>query len=494
MIDEKDIAEIVLQKYSSIYARLVSVARRFGHTALVDQVEDCIQDALMLLYERREAYEDHNNLAGWIYLAALHNLQNRCRTTRRRDRVTGYALDDESDYHSVSHMQANQAHEDLLRDLERKSDMLSAIKDALDPESFEFLTAYFDDEITAKRLAAKYGVSEDSIWKRKQRLIEKVRRAISNSTLTILMSGSVILTTLISEGGEDHAEKQLRTGGENHGDTAPSLSKQGAQVILRMLERQPPYQVDYRLMEICLAVLHEGEPEADPAVVKRAVRTFKRRVAQRKAEQRAANRMPGHPNRRAAVALVLVGVLALMAAVAYALGWLPWQRIVSTDRERYYVDIDMTNEMTVDPLTRFLPTGLDSDLDKVLEEHQIFIPLPTWIPEGYGHPEIQVHSSEISTTLFINFANGEGKLLSLDVTRYVLSSDEESSMQSHRLIEKDDDYFEEYVRGDTVYTLLSNLGWLETIWSRQPYECQMGGYISAEDMHRMIDSIYERST
>ena len=52
MIDEKDIAEIVLQKYSSIYARLVSVARRFGHTALVDQVEDCIQDALMLLYEK----------------------------------------------------------------------------------------------------------------------------------------------------------------------------------------------------------------------------------------------------------------------------------------------------------------------------------------------------------------------------------------------------------------------------------------------------------
>ncbi|MEA5068281.1 MAG: hypothetical protein VB067_04775, partial [Christensenellaceae bacterium] len=108
-------------------------------------------------------------------------------------------------------------------------------------------------------------------------------------------------------------------------------------------------------------------------------------------------------------------------------------------------------------------------------------------------PRIHVNSDVISTTLRIDFTNGDGEFLSLLIEKYVRSADEESSMQSHTLIEKDDDYIEEYERGDTVYTLLSNVGWLNAVWSRQPYECKIGGYISTEDMHRMIDSIYERS-
>ena len=50
----------------------------------------------------------------------------------------------------------------------------------------------------------------------------------------------------------------------------------------------------------------------------------------------------------------------------------------------------MTSEMAGEPLWNFLRTGLDDDLDKALEENEILIPLPTWIPEGYGNPKVQV--------------------------------------------------------------------------------------------------------
>ena len=56
-------------------------------------------------------------------------------------------------------------------------------------------------------------------------------------------------------------------------------------------------------------------------------------------------------------------------------------------RDSYNFTIYTQYDSATDPYAAFQPTGLDQELDRLLQQYEIYLPLPTWIPEDYGKPE-----------------------------------------------------------------------------------------------------------
>ena len=60
-------------------------------------------------------------------------------------------------------------------------------------------------------------------------------------------------------------------------------------------------------------------------------------------------------------------------------------------------------------------------------------------------------------------------------------------------MEKDDDYYEEYTVEGETFIIVSNMGRLQALWFEQPYQLLITGELTPEEMHKILDSIFERS-
>ena len=62
MTGTASINKLMKAHYPKLYARLVVASRNTGCDALHSEVEDCIQDAFVLLYNQWDRLKDHPNL------------------------------------------------------------------------------------------------------------------------------------------------------------------------------------------------------------------------------------------------------------------------------------------------------------------------------------------------------------------------------------------------------------------------------------------------
>lgn len=70
MSREEIIGQLMEGKYGEIYQCLMNDARAFAPDALLDEVEDCLQEAFLLLYSQWPKYQNIKNLPGWLYVTA----------------------------------------------------------------------------------------------------------------------------------------------------------------------------------------------------------------------------------------------------------------------------------------------------------------------------------------------------------------------------------------------------------------------------------------
>ena len=87
MSREQIITQLMEKHYGKIYQCLMNDARRLGAGPLLTETEDCIQEALLLLYDQWPKYETTENLPGWLYITALNTLKNRRRLYRAREKT-----------------------------------------------------------------------------------------------------------------------------------------------------------------------------------------------------------------------------------------------------------------------------------------------------------------------------------------------------------------------------------------------------------------------
>ena len=115
-------------------------------------------------------------------------------------------------------------------------------------------------------------------------------------------------------------------------DAAKVIGEQDARIILGSLSLLPAERIDMELVNLCADIINGDMPEPNGQDERRALARLRSALAERAAQKGTAARAP-RISRRMVVVLAIMAVLLLATAVAGALGWLPWQRIVWTDRD-----------------------------------------------------------------------------------------------------------------------------------------------------------------
>lgn len=103
------------------------------------------------------------------------------------------------------------------------------------------------------------------------------------------------------------------------------------------------------------------------------------------------------------------------------------------------------------------------------------------MPDGYRYSEIEVLDTPTRSAFNILYCNAE-KEIWLKITKL--------DNPPTRTYEKDDADVEVYQANGVNYYIMQDFDLISTVWATGNCECSIRGYMSIEDMHNIIDSIY----
>lgn len=166
--------------YAGLYPRLLSYAMRVLGTQLSYIAEDCVQDAILNTYLRRDELTDMNKWRGWLLTA----IRNNALMVMRKDEL--------SQRYAEHGMLSNDVEEDLLLAIieQETYSALFAIIDSLPEKYRELFELSFEQGLKNAEVAKLLQVAEITVKKRKAKLIDIIRerlgRDIDENTLMII--------------------------------------------------------------------------------------------------------------------------------------------------------------------------------------------------------------------------------------------------------------------------------------------------------------------
>lgn len=111
--------------------------------------------------------------------------------------------------------------------------------------------------------------------------------------------------------------------------------------------------------------------------------------------------------------------------------------------------------------------------------------VPTWYPEGFEAESPEVKKSKLNDVISCYFSGENDSHFIIKITRY-----NDPSKIEVPFFEKDGSTFKEYVSGDRLFYILSNLDSTTAIWSDgEIYTIHILGDISTDEIKAIIDSI-----
>lgn len=132
------------------------------------------------------------------------------------------------------------------------------------------------------------------------------------------------------------------------------------------------------------------------------------------------------------------------------------------------------------------PSNLEYDtLEKTLSAFGIkgVAIVPSWIPERFETPEIEVTHNPYSTMIAAVYTNAD------DVLVISLASIAGNATTSY---EKDESEIILYNHSGITHYIMSNNMQYSAVWLSGIYECTIYGTVSEEELKQIIDSIYEK--
>lgn len=151
--------------YSGLYPRLLSYAMRILGPQLSYLAEDCVQDAIMNTYIRRDELEDMNKWRGWLLISIRNNALMAMRKEELSQRYAEYG------------MLSNNVEEDLsLAIIEQETySALFAIIDSLPEKYRELFELSFEQGLKNAEVAKLLRVAEVTVKKRKAKMIDIIK-------------------------------------------------------------------------------------------------------------------------------------------------------------------------------------------------------------------------------------------------------------------------------------------------------------------------------
>ena len=123
-----------------------------------------------------------------------------------------------------------------------------------------------------------------------------------------------------------------------------------------------------------------------------------------------------------------------------------------------------------------------TSLVEALEKKKISIDMiPTWLPDEFKFYDLNIIESPKSIIILASYKNTESQKIKIQVKEY--------TQEYVQQIEKDKDLLEIYESKKQKYYIFKNYNLLYSCWTLGNYECYISGDISAEELHKMIDSI-----
>ena len=169
------------------------------------------------------------------------------------------------------------------------------------------------------------------------------------------------------------------------------------------------------------------------------------------------------------VAAVLIVLFAAVTAAAAAFGYNLWGWLPVWGEE----DVRFVTEDTEKPYGEFIPD--------VLKRLGIDEPLyPIWLPEDFAQTAVQIIEKPL--TLHEKF-QGDDRELTITISP--------TTGSEYSVYQKTDDPPMEDLANGVVHYIFDNNNEITAVWNTENYTTTMVGNISAEEMKKIIDSVYE---
>lgn len=166
----------IYEQYSkNLYRYLHTLLKGRGRPEAVSEIEDCIQETFIVLWNKRETLQAHPKLDAWLYKTSSNILNNKLSLANTRSRHTAFSLNEMSE-HGVEVIDrfivSRQSEQEYTQDL------LEQVKDSIGDDTFEFLIHYYDRQYPIETLKKQYAISTSGIKMRVKRALNKIRKEI----------------------------------------------------------------------------------------------------------------------------------------------------------------------------------------------------------------------------------------------------------------------------------------------------------------------------
>ncbi|MDO4566693.1 MAG: DUF4367 domain-containing protein [Oscillospiraceae bacterium] len=185
---------------------------------------------------------------------------------------------------------------------------------------------------------------------------------------------------------------------------------------------------------------------------------------------------------RIAVAVAIVAALLMgITATASAMGYDLWGAVATWTKETFGFSIGTSapENSTESSFTQVHPEM--TELQAALDEYGVQLSLlPSYLPEGFEKDEIVVDCSQENALFFESLVNGDETII-YRITRVIVSGG---------LFEKDESDPTVYEVGGIEHYIFTNMGQYCAAWLNGNFECGIFGLNSEEELHAIINSIY----
>ena len=186
-------------------------------------------------------------------------------------------------------------------------------------------------------------------------------------------------------------------------------------------------------------------------------------------------------------AAVIAVLLGLMTATAYAMGYDLWNVIAQWTKDTFtFVSVSKFNDEEI-PSTS-TTEGEYADLQAALDAYGITEQLsPTWIPEGFKLELVSVdEGAEDVKAIFCACYRFDKRSIIVQINMH--QTPEEASYATWQ---KDDMDVDTVEISNCIFYTMQNAGRECAIWTKGPFECNINGNISSDELHKMINSIFD---
>ena len=265
-----------------------------------------------------------------------------------------------------------------------------------------------------------------------------------------------------------------------------AMSTEELEELLRLdLDAPPEQESDTEVLLTIMEVLAQRKNEPENKAFE-ALESFRRNYMPEEdptapvlnCKKKTNSRTPARWLRTLAATAAVVALILLSSVTAKAFGWDLWDAVIKWTEDTFHISIgnpsDATNQGEGDCFTY-------TSLGDALKQNKVDVALsPTWIPDGYTLTSITVERTPLQKVYTAIYHNGD-KALRVVVFEH-LTSDPEYVEQGEGLIET-------YEAAGIKYYLFANNSRTLAVWINGPFECQISGKLTIDELKTMIDSI-----